>query len=209
MGFNKLAASIAPSVFPAPRTKCTSSTKRMILPFAALHSSRTAFRRSSNSPLYFAPATSAPISNVRNAIPFNVSGTSPSKMRRARPSTMAVLPTPGSPTRQGLFFVLLDNIWIVLLISSSRPITGSSFPSSAALIRSTPYLERASYDSSALVLVTFLPPLISSSAFMVSFFDSPAFTNSCLTSLSSYKLMKRWSNATRASPFALAALLDL
>jgi len=31
------------------------------------------------------------------------SGTSPRRMRWARPSTMAVLPTPGSPIRTGLF----------------------------------------------------------------------------------------------------------
>ena len=55
-------------------------TFRGILPFAVLHSSKTAFKRSSNSPLYFAPA-----------IPRNVSGTSPSKMRLARP----VFTTPG------------------------------------------------------------------------------------------------------------------
>ena len=35
----------------------------------------------------------------------NTSGTSPLTMRCANPSAMAVLPTPGSPIRTGLFFV--------------------------------------------------------------------------------------------------------
>ena len=42
---------------------------------------------------------------------------------------MAVLPTPGSPIKTGLFFVFLDKILVILLTSSSRPITGSTFPS--------------------------------------------------------------------------------
>jgi hypothetical protein len=45
---------------------------------------------------------------------------------------MAVLPTPGSPIRTGLFLVRRDSTWIVRRISSSRPITGSSLPSRAA-----------------------------------------------------------------------------
>src|SRR5687768_18251892 len=51
------------------------------------------------------------------------------------PSTMAVLPTPGSPIRTGLFFVRRERTWITRRISSSRPITGSSFPDSAAAVR--------------------------------------------------------------------------
>jgi hypothetical protein len=49
-------------------------------------------------------------------------------MRCARPSAIAVLPTPGSPISTGLFFVRRESTWIVRRISSSRPITGSSFP---------------------------------------------------------------------------------
>ena len=65
----------------------------------------TAFRRSSNSPRYLAPATSAPRSSVTTCLSTSVFGTSPRTMRCARPSTMAVLPTPGSPIRTGLFLV--------------------------------------------------------------------------------------------------------
>ncbi len=41
---------------------------------------------------------------MRTDTGFSASGTLPSAMRSARPSTRAVLPTPGSPTRIGLFF---------------------------------------------------------------------------------------------------------
>ena len=57
----------------------------------------------------------------------------------ASPSTTAVLPTPGSPTRHGLFFVLLPSTCIRRWISAFLPMTGSSFPSSACIVRSVPY----------------------------------------------------------------------
>ena len=127
IGFNMLPASIAPSVFPAPTIRCSSSINRMILPSLFLTSSRTAFRRSSNSPRYFAPATSAPISRAKIVLSFSPSGTSPRTIRCASPSTAAVLPTPGSPISTGLFFVFLERIRITFRISLSRPMTGSSF----------------------------------------------------------------------------------
>ena len=40
-------------------------------------------------------------------------GTSPMTMRRARPSAIAVLPTPGSPTKSGLFFWRRHRTWMV------------------------------------------------------------------------------------------------
>ena len=66
---------------------------------------RTAFKRSSNSPRYFAPAINAPISNERTRLFFKPSGTSPFTIRCAKPSTIAVFPTPGSPINTGLFLV--------------------------------------------------------------------------------------------------------
>ena len=66
---------------------------------------RTALRRSSNSPRYFAPATSAPRSSATIRLSLSPSGTSPRTMRWASPSTIAVLPTPGSPISTGLFLV--------------------------------------------------------------------------------------------------------
>ena len=41
---------------------------------------------------------------------------------------MAVLPTPGSPMRTGLFLVRRESTWMTRRISSSRPMTGSIFP---------------------------------------------------------------------------------
>ena len=70
----------------------------------------------------------------------SISGTSPSTIRCARPSTMAVLPTPGSPMSTGLFLVRRESTWITRLISSSRPITGSSLPWRASSVRSRVYL---------------------------------------------------------------------
>ncbi len=63
IGLSRLAASIDPSVFPAPTRLWISSMNRMMPPSAFFTSSNTAFRRSSNSPRYFAPAIRAPISS--------------------------------------------------------------------------------------------------------------------------------------------------
>src|SRR6266404_4901812 len=126
-GFSMLEASIAPSAAPAPTSVCNSSMNRIICPSASETSFSTAFRRSSNSPRNFAPATSAAKSSATIFFVFNTSGTSPDTIRCASPSTIAVFPTPGSPISTGLFFVRRANICITRRISSSRPITGSSF----------------------------------------------------------------------------------
>ena len=136
IGLRILPASIAPSVFPAPTMVCTSSMKRIILPSLALTSPSTALRRSSNSPRNFAPAIRAPISSEKTVRPLRFSGTSPRTIRCASPSAIAVLPTPGSPIRQGLFLVLRERMRMTFLISSSRPITGSSFCARASSTRS-------------------------------------------------------------------------
>ena len=135
-GFNRLPASIAPSDLPAPTMVCSSSMKRMMRPSSDWTSDSTLFKRSSNSPRYFAPAISEPMSSASSFLSFRLSGTSPLTMRSARPSAIAVLPTPGSPMRTGLFFVRRERTWIVRRISSSRPITGSSLPEAAASVRS-------------------------------------------------------------------------
>ena len=143
-GLIKLPASIAPSVFPAPTIVWISSINKSILPSLLATSFKTAFNLSSNSPLYLAPAISDPISRENIILSFNPSGTSPLTILSANPSTIAVLPTPGSPIRTGLFFVLLDNILIVLLISSSLPITGSSLCFLARSVKFVPYFASAS-----------------------------------------------------------------
>ena len=127
IGFSIFPASIAPSVLPAPTIVCSSSINKIICPSDFLTSSNTAFKRSSNSPRYFAPARSAPRSSANSFLSFNPSGTSPRTIRCASPSTTAVLPTPGSPIKTGLFFVFLERIRITFRISESLPITGSNF----------------------------------------------------------------------------------
>ena len=143
IGLIMLPASIAPSAPPAPTMVCSSSTNVMTSPAESVISLSTAFSRSSNSPRYFAPASRAAMSSEMSRLFLRPSGTSPSAMRRARPSTIAVLPTPGSPMRTGLFLVRRLNTWITRRISSSRPMTGSILPSRARLVRSCPYFSRA------------------------------------------------------------------
>ena len=75
-------------------------------------------------------------------------------MRWASPSTTAVLPTPGSPMSTGLFLVRRLSTCTTRRISVSRPMTGSSLPSRATAVRSTPYFSSAWYVSSASALVT-------------------------------------------------------
>ena len=152
-----LLASIAPSLFPAPTRVCNSSMNNKISPDAASTSCKTAFKRSSNSPRNLDPATMAPRSKANRRLPAILSGTSPFTIRRAKPSTIAVFPVPGSPMSTGLFLVRRDKIWIARRISSSRPITGSSFPCSATAVRSRAYLVRASKLPSALALVALRP----------------------------------------------------
>ena len=130
-----LAASTAPSALPAPTTVWSSSKKRMIFP-ALFTSSSTLRMRSSNSPRYLVPATIPAISRDSTRVSNSSSGTSPEMIRRASPSARAVFPTPGSPNRQGLFLVRRERIWIMRLISSSRPMTGSSRSIRASAVRS-------------------------------------------------------------------------
>ena len=137
-GFKILAASTAPSADPAPTIVWTSSINNITSP-DFLTSSRHFLILSSKSPRYFAPATILAISKLTTLLFFSISGTSSEIIFSASPSATAVLPTPGSPIKQGLFFVLLDKICITLWISVFLPITGSSFPSAAFFVKSVPY----------------------------------------------------------------------
>ena len=145
MGLIMLPASIAPSAAPAPTMVCSSSMKVMISPSESAISLSTAFSRSSNSPRYFDPATIEPRSSASSRLFLRLSGTSPATIRLASPSTIAVLPTPGSPIRTGLFLVRRERTWMTRRISSSRPMTGSSLPLRASAVRSRPYFSRAWY----------------------------------------------------------------
>ena len=174
-GLSILEASMDPSAAPAPTRVWISSMKRMISPAFSSTSLRTALSLSSNSPRYFAPAISDPMSSVMTCLFCMVEGTSPLMIRWASPSAIAVLPTPGSPIRMGLFLVLLERTWMIRRISSSRPITGSIFPCLAMSVRLRPYFSRAWYFSSGYWSVTLWLPRISESAWRKLFSSMPRF----------------------------------
>mmetsp|Transcript_36200 Transcript_36200/g.67280 ORF Transcript_36200/g.67280 Transcript_36200/m.67280 type:complete len:250 (-) Transcript_36200:386-1135(-) len=208
IGLRMLAASMEPSVFPAPRTLWISSMKRIRPGSGAVATSfRTAVSRSSNSPRCLAPAISRAMSRVRRPIPCIFSGTSFARIRWARPSTTAVLPTPGSPTSTGLFFVRRESIWITRRISSSRPMTGSSLPDSARSTRSIPYCSRASKVDSAVFESIFLPLRIASVASVALFLVRPESESTRATFESVYKATRRLSSETRVSPLLSIVLL--
>ena len=153
-GFIMLAASICPAWLPAPTRLCISSINTMMLGFS--FSSLMMVRiRSSNCPLYFVPATTVDISRDTILLSKRIRDTLRLIIRSASPSTMALFPTPGSPINTGLFF-FRDRIWAMRSISFSRPTTGSSFPSLAALVISVPKASIAGVSVSfCLLLVAF------------------------------------------------------
>jgi hypothetical protein len=102
-GLSRFAASFWPAAPPAPIMVWASSMNRMIGVGEFFTSAMSPFRRFSNSPFTPAPACSIARSSERSDTFLSGGGTSPSAMRRAKPSTTAVLPTPASPTRIGLF----------------------------------------------------------------------------------------------------------
>ncbi len=66
-------------------------------------------------------------------------------MRSASPSTMAVLPTPGSPTKTGLFLRRRQSTWMVRSSSASRPMSGSMCPCAARSTRLTVKVRNGSF----------------------------------------------------------------
>ena len=136
-GLRMLAVSRLPCVEPAPTIVWISSMKR-IVSRERRNSSSSCCMRSSNSPRNFVPATSDETSSEKIRLSAIVQGTSPRAMRRASPSTTALLPTPASPIRIGLFFRRRERICTTRSISASRPTTGSMRPSRASCVRSVP-----------------------------------------------------------------------
>ena len=130
-----LAAFMLPSASPVPTRLWTSSIKRMTLPSAFTSSTRPLMRLS-NWPRNWVPATSAVKSSSWTSLSRSLAGTSPRAMRNARPSATAVLPTPGSPIRQGLFLVRRERICTTRWISFSRPMMLSSWPFRALAVKS-------------------------------------------------------------------------
>ena len=131
-GLKMLAASIAPSAAPAPTMVCISSTNKIISPLRRISIS-TSRSRSSNSPRYLVPATRFAILRLMSRFSFSWGGTFPAAIRWASPSAMAVLPTPGSPTKAGLFLFFRHRIPTTASISRFLPITGSISPALATM----------------------------------------------------------------------------
>ena len=180
-GLSKFPASTAPSAAPAPTIVWSSSIKSITCPSEDSISLITAFNLSSNSPRYLVPAISAPRSRHRTRLFLRGSGTSPSIIFFASPSTIAVFPVPASPTSTGLFFVFLESICIILLISSSRPITGSSLPSDASRVKSCVYFSRDLYlDSGSGSVMRWFPRRFFSSI-STELLSIPAISRACLS----------------------------
>ena len=143
-GLSRLAASPVPAAPPAPMRVWASSMNRMMGLGEDWTSSMTMRRRFSNSPFMLAPAWRRPMSSERRLTSLSGGGTSPAAIRCAKPSTTAVLPTPASPVRMGLFCLRRMRMSTIWRISSSRPTMGSISPLLARSVRSTEYFLRAS-----------------------------------------------------------------
>ena len=154
-GLKMLEASRLPSEPPAPTMVCNSSIKIMTFSFFCSSTMR-ALSRSSNWPRYFVPATMEAMSRLTTRLLSSTCGMFFSTIFWARPSTMAVFPMPGSPIRTGLFFLRRLRICTTRSISFSRPITGSSLPSRARLVRSLPKWSR-----NGVLLLSFWAPTLS------------------------------------------------
>mmetsp|Transcript_2299 Transcript_2299/g.5769 ORF Transcript_2299/g.5769 Transcript_2299/m.5769 type:complete len:218 (-) Transcript_2299:920-1573(-) len=149
-GFSRLEMSRPPPpppprpTAPAPTSVCTSSTMRMMSP-SSRHSAISLVTRFSSSPRSLAPATMRPTSSDRIRLRSRKSGTAapsswvPRTMAHARPSAMAVLPTPASPSRMGLFLVRRARICAMRWICFSRPKIGSVLPCLYSSLRSRQY----------------------------------------------------------------------
>ena len=79
------------------------------------------------------------ISSASSRLPRRNGVMLPAAIRWANASARALLPTPGSPNRQGLFFWRRHKISIIRSSSASRQSTGSNRPSCARRVRSRPY----------------------------------------------------------------------
>ncbi len=140
-GLIMLPASIPPSALPAPTISWISSIKRMTS-FLDWSSLINCSILCSNWPRIPVPCTRETTFNEMIFLSCNLAGTEPSTICWANPSTTAVLPTPASPIKTGLFLVLLFKISITRAISWSRPITGSILPRLARAVKSVPYWSR-------------------------------------------------------------------
>jgi len=131
-GFRIFDASSVHSAHHAQIIVCNSSINNIISFSTFEASSITCFILTSNSHLYLVQATKEDISRAKIFLSFIENGTFHSLIASANHSAIAVLPTHGSQTSTGLFFVFLFNIAISLSISSSLQKILSIFHSSAS-----------------------------------------------------------------------------
>mmetsp|Transcript_92485 Transcript_92485/g.146235 ORF Transcript_92485/g.146235 Transcript_92485/m.146235 type:complete len:249 (-) Transcript_92485:77-823(-) len=144
IGLMMFEASTTLSPFPArpvPTSVCNSSMKRIVSPLASTTSWSTSLNLFSNSPLALAPARIDAMSSCKMRFFIKTSGTSSATIFCAKPSTTAVLPTPGSPIRTGLFFCRRAKICVMRSSSDALPTSGSKAPSAAACVKSLVHLE--------------------------------------------------------------------
>ena len=105
---------------------------------AASSAAISALKRSSKSPRKRVPASSAPrVEGEDLGVLEQLRARRPASRRCARPSTSAVLPTPASPTKTGLFLRRRQSTSSARCSSATRPISGSSWPSRARSVRFT------------------------------------------------------------------------
>ena len=126
--FKRLAASMAPSAHPAPTNVWTSSIKRMICPSLFSISCKMPFRRSSNSPRYFVPAIKASHVEGEELLIFQRIGNISWNDALSQPFRNGGLAHAWIADQHGIIFVRRVRTCIVRRISSSLPMTGSSFP---------------------------------------------------------------------------------
>ena len=148
---------MAPSAEPAPTMVCNSSMKRITF-LDRLISSMTAFDSLLELTAVFGSSDHEGEVQSDHFLSRRISGTLPLAISWASPSAIAVLPTPASPMRTGLFLVRRHRIWMTLSISGARPITGSSSAALANSVRSRPKAFKAG------VLPSFLDPPVSDSS---------------------------------------------
>ena len=138
-GLIKFDASIVlPILEPAPIIMWISSINKTASGFF-FNAFKSCFKRFSKSPRYLVPATKAPMSKLYTSAFANGFGALPLTMSQAKPSAIDVLPTPGSPTNNGLFLRRRHRICAARSISFSRPIKGSVLPFCASTFKLVVY----------------------------------------------------------------------
>ena len=141
-GFMMLEASIAPSAAPAPTSVCSSSMKRMTSPWRLAHLLHDALHALFELAAVLGAGDQGRQVQRDDALVLQEVRDVARDDALGQPSAMAVLPTPGSPSRHGLFLMRREMIWMTRSISLARPMTGSSFSLRASSVRSRPNSSR-------------------------------------------------------------------